>query len=527
MKDITRIHIAKTPYNVELAAKKELESYIDALETYTADNELLQDIEIRITELLLERGVKPEDVISLADATAIREQLGEPKEFMTDEAAQDANAQLIPDTGSRTLYRNLDTAVLGGVLGGIASYLRVDAVWIRLAFVVLFFISAGMVALIYAVAWLIIPPARTAAEKLQMNGRAVTLSSIRELNESGLSAATEKRQAFIRRVLTTTLGLGALLSALGGLLLMMIVAIQLFTGQDIEMVDGYKLPLILMFISGALYVVLSLLVAFAAFTQKFNKRIWISAAIIIAAGLITFTLSVAGVRLSESSDFEARQRNMVESSEKITDSFTNVKTLKINIPTGAHLHYIARNQSPSIQQRNHKDAPAVEIKVEGETATISLDMRNNLRSYEEAAITVHGPTLQRIIVEEGGVMYTVDTQSKLSVEGLNSASFTLSDSDVTNVTAIMRDGARFDGNNVSISTVKLDITDTAQVSLGNIKTLSVKSADSCAAATTARLDVESIRDTMFDYNGKQTAAKDIEDPCFELAIRSGNEEPED
>lgn len=50
MKDITRIHLAKIPYNIEISAKKELEDYLAQLESYTSDGELLQDIEIRVVK---------------------------------------------------------------------------------------------------------------------------------------------------------------------------------------------------------------------------------------------------------------------------------------------------------------------------------------------------------------------------------------------------------------------------------------------------------------------------------------------
>ncbi len=81
MNEVTRIHIAKTAYDIEIAAKKQLEKYIKSLEAYTQDSDVLTDIEIRMTEILGERGVKPGGVISSDDVSALRKQLGEPYEF--------------------------------------------------------------------------------------------------------------------------------------------------------------------------------------------------------------------------------------------------------------------------------------------------------------------------------------------------------------------------------------------------------------------------------------------------------------
>ena len=78
MKEITRIHLAKTAYDIEVTAKKQLEKYITSLESYTQDADVLADVEIRMTELLAERKVQPGGVIAADDVAAIRAQLGEP-----------------------------------------------------------------------------------------------------------------------------------------------------------------------------------------------------------------------------------------------------------------------------------------------------------------------------------------------------------------------------------------------------------------------------------------------------------------
>ena len=72
MKEITRVHIAKVAYDIEVLAKKAIEKYIGSLERYADDPELLTDIEIRITELLADRGVLPGGVISSDDIAAVK-----------------------------------------------------------------------------------------------------------------------------------------------------------------------------------------------------------------------------------------------------------------------------------------------------------------------------------------------------------------------------------------------------------------------------------------------------------------------
>jgi phage shock protein C len=68
-----------------------------------------------------------------------------------------------PHPGSsqpRVLRRSTDDKVLGGVCGGIARYLGVDAVLIRLLAVVLTILGGGAGLIAYLIAWIVIPKDR-------------------------------------------------------------------------------------------------------------------------------------------------------------------------------------------------------------------------------------------------------------------------------------------------------------------------------------------------------------------------------
>lgn len=57
----------------------------------------------------------------------------------------------------KRLYRNKRDRVLGGVCGGIAEYLDVDPVVVRLIWTIATLISMGLGILAYLIAWIIIP----------------------------------------------------------------------------------------------------------------------------------------------------------------------------------------------------------------------------------------------------------------------------------------------------------------------------------------------------------------------------------
>lgn len=56
----------------------------------------------------------------------------------------------------RTLYRDTDNKMLGGVASGLAEYMNWDVTLVRLAFVFCLFVIQGSV-LAYILAWIIIP----------------------------------------------------------------------------------------------------------------------------------------------------------------------------------------------------------------------------------------------------------------------------------------------------------------------------------------------------------------------------------
>jgi len=83
----------------------------------------------------------------------------------------------IDDNSIKKLYRNPDDKVLGGVAGGLSVYLGIEALYLRLAFILMTFLGgSGLV--IYIILWIITPVASSITEKIKMKGGKITLDNI-------------------------------------------------------------------------------------------------------------------------------------------------------------------------------------------------------------------------------------------------------------------------------------------------------------------------------------------------------------
>jgi uncharacterized Zn-binding protein involved in type VI secretion len=113
VKEITRIHLAKTPYEIEINAKKDLEKYLAEIEkNMQADADAMREIEARMVEILAERDVKSDGVVTADDVAAIKQTLGGSEEFAGDEVAPSKRPESVDS--DKKLMRDLDNAWVGG-----------------------------------------------------------------------------------------------------------------------------------------------------------------------------------------------------------------------------------------------------------------------------------------------------------------------------------------------------------------------------------------------------------------------------
>lgn len=184
MKKTINISLAGISFVTEDDAYHRLDEYLNSLRkhfaTFPDAEEIVRDIEARFAEQFSGKagGVQ---AITLAEVESLIASMGSPEQF-GDEQQEKKEESSRKDTFilGKKLYRNPDDAIIAGVASGIAAYFGVDAIWVRLLFVLVTF-ATGFGILIYIVMWILMPEAKTETEKMQMRGEAVNLKNLEQI----------------------------------------------------------------------------------------------------------------------------------------------------------------------------------------------------------------------------------------------------------------------------------------------------------------------------------------------------------
>ncbi|MEN7546618.1 PspC domain-containing protein [Rapidithrix thailandica] len=166
MKKNISINISGIIFHIEEEGYETLKEYLQAISAYFSSyedhQEIVSDIESRIAEIFLAKLDEHRQVITLQDVNELIANMGQISDFEAAEAiyespyepAKEAEKQeetvfyqeytgqeqyeqeAAGEAGSkRKLYRDQKRKLVGGVASGVAHYLRIDPIWIRLLFI--------------------------------------------------------------------------------------------------------------------------------------------------------------------------------------------------------------------------------------------------------------------------------------------------------------------------------------------------------------------------------------------------------
>lgn len=178
-------------FHIEEDAYDALNNYLSTIKGYFKNSEgcdeIMSDIEARIAEMLQGKVSNIKQAILMADVESMIAIMGKPEDFAgeSENTKSDTNTHQeagenkdsYADNKRRRVFRDPDDKILGGVCSGVASYFDIDPIWLRAAFAISFFVF-GSGLLLYIILCIIIPKAKTTAEKLEMRGEKVDINNI-------------------------------------------------------------------------------------------------------------------------------------------------------------------------------------------------------------------------------------------------------------------------------------------------------------------------------------------------------------
>jgi phage shock protein PspC (stress-responsive transcriptional regulator) len=184
MKRTFSVNLGNKVYNIDDDAYTRLKEYLDRIEGYFSDQkereDIISDIEMRLSELFADRLGTDRQVITLNDVEEVTKVMGDPREIGGEKEQAENEPSSAPyekRPGPRRFYRDPDNRVIGGVCGGIGAYFDIDPVIVRVILALLFLVF-GIGLLIYLILWIVVPEAKTTAQKLEMRGDTVNASNI-------------------------------------------------------------------------------------------------------------------------------------------------------------------------------------------------------------------------------------------------------------------------------------------------------------------------------------------------------------
>lgn len=217
MNEVKKCSISGVAFTLDNDAYDELERYLESLRQAYKNSpdgaEIVADIEARIAELILSAQDGGRVVEKPLVLNIIR-QLGSVQDISEKDENPDADLQSESPRIPRRLYRDIENAKLGGVCAGLGKYFGIDAVWIRLGLFVPLILKIIVVGwpgwfgnalgnifavflLSYLVMWFAVPVARSARQKLEMNGEPITTQAVADATAAAANDVDSKAKSVV------------------------------------------------------------------------------------------------------------------------------------------------------------------------------------------------------------------------------------------------------------------------------------------------------------------------------------------
>ncbi|MEZ5014964.1 MAG: PspC domain-containing protein [Chitinophagales bacterium] len=209
MNKLINVNIGGIVFQIDEQAYQKLDAYLTTIKKRYADSadgeEIVRDIEARIAELFTEKFNGNNQAIMMEHVEDVITIMGTPETYEQNAAGEETEYTERRRARGTRFFRDKDNNVLGGVCAGFAAKFGIDPLWIRLLFIVAM-LFAGTGFLLYIILWIIIPEAKTTAEKLEMRGEKINIDNIEKKVKEGAQQIKTRMSEFGEEVRETFTG---------------------------------------------------------------------------------------------------------------------------------------------------------------------------------------------------------------------------------------------------------------------------------------------------------------------------------
>lgn len=312
MNKTININLAGLFFHIDEDAFQRLQRYLAAVRRSFAGtsgaDEIMGDIESRIAELFLEKRANDQQVISITHVEAVIDIMGQPEDYEVDEdifeeSSNSSRGSNINFKGkNKQLFRDTLNGYVGGVSSGLSYYLGIDAVWVRVLWILATFLTAGWSIPVYIILWIFIPDAITTNQRLTMMGKEVNISNIEENFKAGFEPVVDGQTDADYRIVGQKGKRGTVrfFSFLGRFIVGVLKAIVKIFGLILFLISTITLVALIVSTITASAVNIdgySLLNIFDLVVPAEFATFWLILAIILSVGIPLFLLAVLGLKL--------------------------------------------------------------------------------------------------------------------------------------------------------------------------------------------------------------------------------------
>lgn len=309
MNKVTIVNLAGSAWNVEEDGVTRLSAWLgEARAQLHLDpdrDEIMLDFERAIADRFLDRAPNPRDVITTEYVIDVLTVLGKVEASIDEEKtspSEDEHAKIADNSKTlswrdRRLYRlyGPGQSQIAGVCSGIAAWLNVDPTIVRIVFVILFFATAGAMAVIYIALAVIIPEARSAQSRADALGLGKNAQEMIERTRLGAKPAFTMLGEKLRHVLALAahvlrwvcIALASLILTLWGVLTAWTIVDPQVLSQAFN--DGTPTWLILMWVTSLAWLFVGPIIAIARWLSPHKA----GSTVLIIVGLIAWVLALS------------------------------------------------------------------------------------------------------------------------------------------------------------------------------------------------------------------------------------------